>query len=71
MPQVDPEHVMVTNVAKRALRAKESPMTLKRLLELIEEEKERSRGTKQASGESRATADQTKGPHRSPQSPKA
>lgn len=45
------EHIAVTRGCKSALTAKESPITQKRLLELIEYEKKRLAGTEQASGE--------------------
>jgi len=50
MTQHESEHLDLMRACKRALNAKERPMTQKRLLELIEEEKARSRGLAQAGG---------------------
>jgi len=57
------EHVPIVHACRRACNAKESPITQKRLLELIEEEKIRYRTKQQASGLKQAKAGPTKEPH--------
>lgn len=48
MVQDDSEHKAIVAAARKALTAKESPITQKRFLELIEEAKARFRATAQA-----------------------
>jgi len=63
MPLNESEHVPIVHACRRAANAKESPMTLKRLMELIEEEKVRYRSKQQASSVRQAKEGPTKEPH--------
>ena len=62
MTQYESEHLDLMRACKRALNAKEKPMTQKRLLELIEEEKKRSREAAQARGKPQGPAITAKAP---------
>lgn len=56
------EHEPIVRACKRATTAKESPMTQKRLLEMIEEEKERFRARAQVGGKPQGKAASSKVP---------